>query len=111
MHMTIELPDDLIGSFQRVAQAQHRSAQDVALDILRAGLLDDVPDMDAIVADIRAAAPNPTALRPARGSLRAALADMPADDALDLVAWQDAWASAEAEIAALSRADDHAEGR
>lgn len=111
MHMTIELPDDLIGSFQRVAQAQHRSAQDVALDILRAGLLDDVPDMDAIVADIRAAAPNPAALRPARGSLLAALDDAPADNDLDLAAWQDAWTSAEAEMAALSQADDRAEGR
>lgn len=111
MQMTIDLPDDLEGSLQRVAQAQHRSAQDVALDILRAGLLDDGADLDALVADIRAAAPNPTALRPARGSLLAALADSPADDDLDLAAWRDAWASAETEIAALSQADDRAEGR
>lgn len=111
MQMTIELPDDLEGSLRRVAQAQHRSAQDVALDILRAGLLDDASDLDAIVADIRATAPNPTALRPAHDSLLAALADSPADDDLDLAAWRDAWISAEAEIAVLSQADDRAEGR
>ncbi len=111
MQMTIELPDDLEAPLRRVAQAQHRSAQDVALDILRAGLLDNLPELDTIVADIRAAAPNPAALRPARGSLLAALDDAPADNDLDLAAWQDAWTSAEAEMAALSQADDRAEGR
>ncbi len=111
MQMTIELPDDLEAPLQRAARAQQRSAQDVALDILRAGLLDEASELDAIVADIRATTPNPMALRPARGSLLAALADAPADNDLDLAAWQDAWSSAEAEIAALSQADDHAEGR
>ncbi len=111
MEMIITLPDDLETPLRRAADAQHRSAEDVALDILRAGLLDDLPDLEAVVADIRAAAPNPAALRPAHGSLLAALDDDPADESFDLAAWQEAWAKVEGEMAALTRADDRAEGR
>lgn len=111
MRMTIELPDDLEMPLRRAADAQHRPAEEVALDILRAGLLDDLPDLDAVVADIRAPAPNSAALRPARGSILDALADEPAGDRLDLAAWQEAWAGVEAELVGLTWADDRAEGR
>lgn len=111
MEMTIKLPDDLETPLRRAADAQHRSAEAVALDILRAGLLDDLPDLDAVVATIRAAAPNPAAVRPAQGSLLAALADDADDDSFDLAAWQEAWGTVEEEMAAMTRADDRAEGR
>ena len=111
MQVIITVPDDLESPVRREADAQHRTAEEVALDILRAALLDEWPDLDQVVASIRATAPNPVALRPARGSLLAALADEPADDSFDLAAWQEAWAAVEAELAALTRADDRAEGR
>ncbi len=111
MEMTIKLPDDLETPLRRAADAQHRSAEDVALDILRAGLLDDLLDLDTVVADIRAAAPNPAGLRPAQGSLLTALADEPVDKRFDLADWQREWAIVETEMAAMTRADDRAEGR
>jgi hypothetical protein len=74
-------------------------------------LLEDLLDLDTVVADIRAAAPNPAALRPAHGSLHAALADDEGDDSFDLADWQREWATVETEMAAMTRADDRAEGR
>lgn len=111
MEMTIKLPDDLETPLRRAADAQHRSAEDVALDILRAGLLDDLLDLDTVVADIRATAPNPAGLRPAQGSLLTALVDEPVDERFDPADWQREWAIVETEMATMTRADDRAEGR
>jgi plasmid stability protein len=116
MQVTITVPDDLEAPLRRAADAQHRTAEEVALDILRAGLLDELEehgasDLSAVVAAIRATPPNPQALHPARGSLIAALTPEPVDDGFDLAAWQEAWTAAEAEVDALARADDRAEGR
>lgn len=116
MPVTLTLPDDLEAPLRRAADAQQRSAEEVALDILRAGLLDapddgDELDLAAVVAAIRALPPNPHALRPGRGSLADALAEMITDEPFDLAGWEAAWAAVEAEMAATTRADDRAEGR
>lgn len=116
MQVTITLPDDLERPLRRAADAQHRTAEEVALDILRAGLLDapddrDALDLAAVVAAIRATPPNPHGVRLARGSLADALAEMVPDQSFDLTAWEAAWAAVEDEMAALTRANDRAEGR
>ncbi|HEX5506590.1 MAG TPA: hypothetical protein VFW96_28500 [Thermomicrobiales bacterium] len=115
MRVVLTIPDDLAAPLRRVAAARHRTAEDVALDILRAGLRDkshggDEPDLAAVVAAIRALPPNPRAIRPGRGSLADALADKLTDEPFDLAAWEADWAAVEAELAALARADDRAAG-
>lgn len=116
MQVTLTLPDDLETPLRRVADAQHRAAEEVALDILREALLDapsggDEPDLATVVAAIRALPPNPRALRPGRGSLADALAPLASDEPFDLAAWEADWAAVEAEMAATTRTDDCAEGR
>ena len=112
MIVTITLPDDLAARLQLRAAAQHRPAEEVALALLRAALLAEpaAPALAEVVAHIRAAAPNPTGLRVARGALADALAKEEAAD-LDVAAWQAAWSAAEAEMAAIENAADQAEGR
>lgn len=99
-----------------MADAQHRAAEEVALDILREALLDapsggDELDLATVVAAIRALPPNPRSLRPGQGSLADALAPSASDESFDLAAWEADWAAVETEMAATTRADDRAEGR
>ena len=116
MSVTITIPADLEPQLRRAADAQHRTAEEVALDILRDGLRDESDsgndlDLEGVVAAIRALPPNPLALRPGRGSLLEVLTDEPTDEPFDLAAWQREWAAVEEEMAATTRADDRAEGR
>lgn len=116
MRVVLTIPDDLEAPLRRAAAARQRTAEEVALEILRDGLLDvpdagDERDLAAVVAAIRATSPDHHAARPARGSLADALADRTPDEGFDLAAWQAAWAAVEAEMAAMTRADDRAEGR
>lgn len=69
------------------------------------------PEMMALVAEIKATPPNPTAVRPATGSLAEALQNAPEDPDFDLESWTQQWDAIEAEIKAIDRADDIAEGR
>lgn len=122
MPMTLTLPGELAALLRRAAAAQGRTTEEVALDILRAGLPDEPADgardlddhdfdLDAVVAAIRVLPRNPQAMRPGRGSLANALADKLTDEPFDLAAWEADWAAVEAEMAARERADDRAEGR
>jgi len=63
------------------------------------------------VAKIRAMPPNPHGIRPAAGSLAEALRNAPDDPDFDLASWSREWAAVEAEMKAMARADDIAEGR
>ena len=118
MSVTITIPTDLTPQLRRVADAQGRTVEEMALAILRADLRDEPEggddldlDLDAVVAAIRALPPNPQAIRPGRGSLADALADKLADEPFDLVVWEVDWAAVEEEMAAMTRADYRAEGR
>ena len=116
MSVTITIPADLEPQLRRAAEAQHRPAEEVALDILRDGLRDepnagDDLNLEAVVAAIRALPPNPQAIRPGRGSLADALADKITDEPFDLATWEADWAAVEAELATLAGADHHAAGR
>ena len=111
MPVTLTVPDDLEPHLRSLAEAQRRPAEEVAIALLRTALLDGPSALDAAVAAIHATAPNPAALRPARGALHDALPAEAADGRLDLAGWQAAWAAAEAELAALTRADEQADGR
>lgn len=102
MSLTITLPADLALLLSRAASAQDRPAEVVAIDILRATLLQsDTATIDDVIAFLRAAPPNPANFRPARGSLAEILAKQ-RDAEFDHAPWEAEWAQAVAEIAVLS---------
>jgi hypothetical protein len=113
MSVTITLPDEIAQSLQAKAKAQR-----VSLDTLVTNLLTDALDaeskddeLEALVARIKTTPPNPASIRPATGSLIEALKNAPEDPDFDVEAWNREWAKIEAEIKAINRADDIAEGR
>ena len=69
------------------------------------------PELVALVERIKATPPNPAAIRPATGSLAEALQNAPEDPDFDLATWTRQWNAIEAEMKAIDRADDIAEGR
>jgi cell pole-organizing protein PopZ len=72
---------------------------------------DDAPTLEEVVAQIKATPPNPAAIHPATASLADLLLDAPEDPDFDLERWTQQWAAVEAEMKAITRANDIAEGR
>ena len=69
------------------------------------------PELVALVERIKATPPNPAAIHPATASLAELLQDAPEDPDFELETWTRQWAAIEAEMKAIDRADDIAEGR
>jgi prevent-host-death family protein len=69
------------------------------------------PEMIALVEKIKAEPPNPNNIHPARASLADLLQNAPEDPDFDLETWTRQWDAIEAEMKAIDRADDIAEGR
>ena len=113
MEVAITLPDGIVMSLQRRAEVEHRSIEELAVDILANALEadDSFPTPEEVVARIQATPPNPSSIRLASGSLAEALRNAPEDPDFDLAAWQRQWAAVEAEMKAITRANDAAEGR
>ena len=91
MGITITTPRDLETRLRHEAAAQQRSVEEVAIGILRAPPPTETLPIEAVVARIRATAPNPASIRPASGSLGDALADEAGVENLDVGEWQAAW--------------------
>jgi predicted DNA-binding protein len=72
---------------------------------------DDYPSLEEVVAKIRATPSDPSNIHPATQSVVEALANAPYEPPIDLEAWNREWAKVEAELKAMTRADDKAEGR
>ncbi len=68
------------------------------------------PSVDDVVAKIQATPPNLHNVRPARSSLADTLRNGPNDPEFDLAQWSTDWAAVEAEMRAMTRADDQAGG-
>lgn len=122
MSITITLPDILAAKLETEAQAQSRSAEDIAVELLDQALgveplaPDYVPlTLEEIVARIRATPPNPEMIRPPSGSLgeylAASIAAEDPNEPFDEAEWNRQWAAVEAEMKAMTRANDLAEGR
>lgn len=80
-------------------------------EAIRAELEND-SDYQALLADIRAAPPNPAAVHPASVPLVELLQNAPPPDpAFDLETWTAQWEAIEAEMKVRDHADDIAEGR
>jgi len=113
MSTTITLPDDVVKRLEARADARK-----VSLDDLIAKLLNDMlereeasPTLDQVMAEIKRARPNPAAFHPATQSLADKLADSPVDPTFDAQGWNLEWAQVEAEMKAITRANNIAEGR
>ena len=113
MTTAIVLPDPLIKRLEQRAALQRRSVEALVIDYVEAALHDqateDMPSLEAIVAQIKAMPPNPQNRIPAKGDLAAVLALM-ADGEPDQEVL-DALVAAELELRAINQADDIAEGR
>ena len=112
MSITITLPEEIEARLQRKAETQQRSVEEVAIDLLNSIVEQDesVPRLGEIVRKIQGTPPDPHNIRPAEGSLAAALRNAPEDPDFALVVWEREWAAAEAEMQAITRANDIAEG-
>jgi hypothetical protein len=112
--MTITLPliGDLAERLQSEAEAQHITVENLALNILydALGVENTFPTPEEVVAKIKATPPNPAMIRPATGSLEEALLNAPEDPDFDLETWTRAWEAFEAQMKAIDRANDIAEG-
>src|SRR2546429_9239006 len=118
MTLTITLPEKMAERIQRKAEERHRSAEEVAVDLLQDALDDeaelqddianeygvisepaeDFPTPEAVVARFMALPPEPNSVRPARGSLAEALRNKPYDPNFDFDEWNRQWAEFEAEL-------------
>jgi hypothetical protein len=110
MGITITLPRPLEVALKDAAKARDSSVEEIALEILGNAIRADMaPSSEDVIAEIRAL---PAVAAPAsNGSLADALRDAPEDPEFELEAWRRLWAVVEAEMKALSRANDLAEGR
>lgn len=108
--ITITLPRALEAALQDAAEARDSSVEAFALEILGDAVgTGMVPSPEDVVAEIRALPA--IAVPVANGSLADALQDAPEDPEFELETWRRQWAAVEAEMKALSRANDLAEGR
>jgi hypothetical protein len=113
MSTTITLPDDVVRKLEARA-----SVRKMSLDDLIAKLLNDMlerddasPALGQVIAEIKMARPNPAVFHPATQSLADKLANSPADPTFDAQGWNREWAQVEAEMKAITRANNVAEGR
>jgi hypothetical protein len=135
MTLTITLPEKIAEQLQRKAKERHLSATEVAIDLLENALdeqtnfhsalangkapvteTDDgteeaFPTPEEVVAKIKALGPSdPRNIRLAQGSLAEVLRSIPSDPDFDFEEWNRQWAEIEAEMKAINRANDMAEG-
>jgi hypothetical protein len=112
MAITITLDDDLVAGLENKAKNQQLSVEQCAIGILMEAVEQSESEtLEEIVARIRATPPNPSLIRPATGNLADSLIASPDDPCFDLESWKRQWSVVEAELKAITRADDVAEGR
>jgi plasmid stability protein len=113
MAITITLPDVLAAKLETEAQAQRRSLEDLVVSLLNDAVAEETfPTPEEVVARIKATPPNPNNIRPATGSLAEYLSRLvPEDPDFNVAEWERQWDAIEAEMKAITRANDIAEGR
>lgn len=90
-----------------VAPAAEPAKSGFASDV---GQFSQAEELSLLLAEVRATPSNPAAIRPAKGSLAEALRAAPDDPEFDLGQWQRNWDVAEAEMKAITKENDLAEG-
>jgi len=108
-HLIRELLEEYLDESEHVQAASngepHTSVDNLSND------QDDYPSLEEVVAKIRGTPSDPSNIHPATQSLAELLAASPEDPSFDLEEWNREWAAVEAEMKAITRANDRAEGR
>lgn len=117
MEITLSLPDVLATKLQTEARVQQRSTEEVAVELLDQALENAAgAELDALIARIRALPPEPDLIRQPTASLeeylaRSLAAEAEDDEPFDQEEWQRQWDVIQAEMKAVTRANNIAEGR
>jgi len=112
MAITVTLDDGLVAGLQNMAKRQQLSVEQLVISILTEAQEDSDPvTPPEAVATIQATPRNPAEVRPATANLADILNAAPGDPSFDLEGWNRQWSVVEAELKAITRANDVAEGR
>ncbi|WP_089721514.1 hypothetical protein [Candidatus Entotheonella palauensis] len=112
MTMQLSLSDELAAYVQSCAKARAISPDQFVSELVTQAIIaEEAFQLEKLVAQIQNMPPNPASIRPAQGSLLEALRAGPDDPHFDQDAWQREWANVEAELKAITRANDITEGR
>ena len=112
MAISITLDDELVGRLENKAKKLQLSVEQFAISILTEAVKEpeSVTPREAVTR-IQVTAPNPAQVRPATANLADVLRAAPGDPCFDLESWNRQWSVVEAELKAITRANDVAEGR
>ena len=111
MAITILLDDDLVAGLENRAKKQQLSVEQFAIGLLTEAIESECATPREIVTKIQATPPNPSQIRPATENLADLLRAAPGDPCFDLETWTRQWSAIEADMKAIARANDIAEGR
>jgi prevent-host-death family protein len=102
-------PQAVLVSYEHYEQLLRKATAQTAA-LVDPEIIRNHPDMIALVDRIKATPPNPNNIHPATASLADLLRNAPQDPDFDLETWTRQWDAIEAEMKAIDRADDIAEG-
>jgi plasmid stability protein len=112
MAITITLEDDLFAELKDRAKKQQLSVEQLVIRILTEAMTGSEPvTPQEAVARVQVTPVNPAQLRAATADLGDLLHAAPSDPCFDLESWKRQWSDVEAEMKAITRANDIAEGR
>ena len=112
MAITVTLEDGLVAELKDRAKQQQLSVEQLVIRILTEAMAGSEPVTPReAVARVQATPPNPAQVRPAKADLADLLHAAPGDPCFDLESWKRQWSNVEAEMKAITRANDSAEGR
>jgi hypothetical protein len=112
MAITITLDDDLVAGLDKRAKKQQLSVEHFAIHVLTKAVEEsESATPRETVLTIQAIAPNSSQVRPATTNLAELLRASPGDPSFDLDSWNRQWSKVEAEMKAITRANDVAESR
>jgi hypothetical protein len=112
MELTIKLDDNLVSGLAKKAKEQKLSVEHLAISILTEAVREyQSVTPQEVVARVQATASNPSQIRSATANLADLLGSANEEPDLDLEAWKRQWSAVEADLKAIKRANDIAEGR
>lgn len=112
MPTRVILPDQLSDRLQQRAATHSQSLDEFVVAALERILgEEDALSLEDVVARIQGTGPDLRGYTPPSQSLVSMLADAPQAAPLDVDEWKRAWGHVEAEMKAITRANDQAEGR
>jgi len=110
MALTILLPDEIQVKLEKRAKAIKWSVEKMATHLLDEALDYSFPTPEEVVERILSLPPGPVIKPTSDISLAEALRNAPEDPDFDLAEWTAQWQAVEAEMKAITRANDVAEG-